>query len=360
MYPAPRYLEWARRFYGQVPYDLASSGTPAVTRAELGDAPTLDDPHGHGSLLGAIARYNVVPEDEVVPALGTTHELWLAYAAVLSPADEVLVETPAYEPLWRTAAGVGARIARFTRRPEDGFAIDPDRVARAMTPHTRMVAITHLHNPTGVATSDDLLRELARLTAERGALLLVDEVYAAFDALVGDDAVWGKSARRLGANVVAVSSLTKCYGLGDYRIGWVLAPPQVAAAARGALLSSVGHLPLAHANLGAHAFAKLPALAARSRAQLGGKRATVERWVAGHANLRWSAPREGLFGFAWTNGGADLTSRIEAAALQSGCLVAPGAFFDQPEGFRLAWSIPEAKLEEGLTRLDRLLGHLNR
>ena len=60
-------------------------------------------------------------------ALGTTHAIWLAYASMISPGDEVLVEQPAYEPLVRIAEGVGARVVRFARDPRERFVLDPDR-----------------------------------------------------------------------------------------------------------------------------------------------------------------------------------------------------------------------------------------
>ena len=90
-----------------------------------------------------------MPEEESFPALGTTHALWLACAALTSPGDDVLIEQPVYEPLIRIAEGAGARVLHFSRDPRDGFALDPDRIARAMTPRTSMVVVTNLHNPSG-------------------------------------------------------------------------------------------------------------------------------------------------------------------------------------------------------------------
>ena len=355
MFRAPRYLEWARRFYGQVPFDLASSGIPVVTHAALGDVPPLDDPAGPARMIAAIARYNGVSEAEVAPALGTTYALWLAYATLLSPGDEVLVEEPGYEPLWRTAEAVGASVVRFSREESEGFRLDPRRVAASMTDRTRLVAVTNLHNPSGVRTADEVLVELAAVASARGAVLLVDEVYAPFDDLVGNDGIWARSARRLAPNIVTASSLTKCYGLAQQRVGWVLASAEVASRALGTILSSAGHFPIEHANMAAHSFARLAPLSERARGLLGDKRDVVQQWVASRKDLRWSNPTAGLFGFASSTAASDLTARIEAAAGRDGVLVAPGSFFGAPAGFRLAWSIEGAKLGEGLRRLGHLL-----
>jgi hypothetical protein len=356
MFGPTRYLDWARKLYGQVRFDLATSGIAPVSAAELGlpDAQGLDDPAGWQRLREAIAWYNDVPAGEAIAALGTTHALWLAYASLTSPGDDVLVEAPGYEPLTRIAEGVGARVICFERPSSDGFGLDPDRIARAMTPRTRVVAVSNLHNPSGVRADADSLRAAARVAGSHGAVLLVDEVYAPFDTLVDERGVFRGSARHLGPNVVTVSSLTKCYGLGSQRIGWLLGPADVVARAENAITASCGMLPLVHAHLALHAFAHVGTLADRARALVAGKRVRVGRWIEAEG-LAWSAPTQGLFGLVTVPGAGDLTAAIERAAREQEVLVAAGSFFGVPGGFRLAWSASDEVLDEGLARLAEAL-----
>jgi aspartate/methionine/tyrosine aminotransferase len=308
-------------------------------------------------LRTSIARYNSVREEECIATLGAAHALWLAYAALTSPGDDILVEEPAYEPLLRAASGVGARVVRFKRDPEQAFALDPAAIARAMTPRTRVVAITNLHNPSGARANDDVLREIARLVADRQAYLLVDEVYAAFDDLVGEDLVFHGSARRLGANVVCASSLTKCYGLGANRFGWLTGPRDAIAHAEATILSTCGMLPLSHANLAVAAFGNIAALATRARGILAGKRALVEAWTRTRPEIAWSAPGSGLFGFVRVPGRENLLADIEKGIAEHEVIVAPGSFFEMPDGFRLGWGdIAIENLPEALGRLDKALG----
>jgi hypothetical protein len=347
MFAPTRYLEWAWRYFGQVPFDLATSGIPPVEPGFLREGAERapgSPPEAWRAFSDGIAAYNGVSVAEVLPALGTTQALWLACAAILSPGDDVLVEAPAYEPLLRIPEGAGARVVPFERDAAAGFALDPERVARAMTPRTRLVLVSNLHNPTGARAPDDDLRAVARVAAAHGAYVLVD-----------DGGVFTGSARRLAPNVLAVSSLTKCYGLGAERIGWVLAPPDVIERARDALVASTGLLPCSHSRIAVAAFTALPALAARSRALASGKRERIARWVADRG-LPWSAPAEGLFGFVTLPGRGDLTAAIESAANEQGVIVSPGAFFGIPNGFRLAWSLPADRLDEGLGRLGKALG----
>src|SRR5690242_5488077 len=137
-----RYLHWARRYFGKIPFDLASSGTPRPSAEELGLPSSLHDQTGPERLRAAVATYNCVPSAEVIACLGTTQALWLAYTSLLGPGDEVLVEEPGYEPLWRIAEGCGARVLRFQRPIGERFALDPARVEEALTARTRVVAVS--------------------------------------------------------------------------------------------------------------------------------------------------------------------------------------------------------------------------
>ena len=359
MFAPTRYLQWTRRFHGTTRFDLATSGMTTVPLAELGmPLPEhLDDCSGPKRLREAIAAYNGVREEEVVAALGTTHAIWLACVALASPGDEVLIEEPAYEPLIRIAEGVGAHVVRFAREKSERFALDPDRVARAMTARTRIVAVTNLHNPSGARASDETLRAVARVAEERGACLLVDEVYAPFDDFVDERGIFHGSARRLAPNVVAVSSLTKCYGLGPQCIGWLLGPSEVVARAEDAMTACYGGLPILHAHVALHAFTRIGHLAQRARVSLVGKRDRVAAWVASHESigLEWSAPTDGLFALVMMPSADDAAPEVESTAREHDVLIVPGALFGAQNAFRLAWSAPAAALEDGLARLGGIL-----
>jgi aspartate/methionine/tyrosine aminotransferase len=357
MFAPTEYLRWAMKSYGDVGFDLGSSGISGAEKPALDLPAELESFAAWGELRARIAAYNGVAVEESLPAFGTSHALWVAYASLVAPGDEVLVERVGYEPVHRIAEGVGARVTWFDRSAQTSFALDPASVAHAITPRTRVVALSNLHNPSGVRADDAALREIARIAQTHGAHVLVDEVYAPFDSLCDARGVWGKSARHLAPNIVAVGSLTKCYGLGAHRVGWVLGPRDVIARGEDALIASVGHAPLPWMAIAVRAFERLPAFAEWSRASFAGKRARVEAWVAARQHLAWSAPREGLFGVAIdTRTSGDITERIERGIRDHDVIVAPGAYFGAPNGFRLAWSLDASKLDEALARLDRVLG----
>ena len=112
---------------------------------------------------------------------------------------------------------------RFRRPEENGWAIDPEEIRRCITPNTRLIVITNLHNPTSVLTPESVLREIGEIARSVGALVLVDEVYL--------DAVYENTPRtsfHLGPEFVVTSSLTKVYGVSGLRCGWILAQPDLA------------------------------------------------------------------------------------------------------------------------------------
>jgi aspartate/methionine/tyrosine aminotransferase len=75
---------------------------------------------------------------QVVTAQGTSMANFLAMATIIEPGDEVLIESPAYDPLL-AAAGIllEPRIRRFHRRLANGYQIDPDEIEALLTPRTQ-------------------------------------------------------------------------------------------------------------------------------------------------------------------------------------------------------------------------------
>lgn len=356
MYTETRYLTWANRIFGSVTYNLARGGMRPVPLRELGTPPALDDPRAWDRLRGNIARFNATTAAEVLPALGATHALWLALSTLVQRGDDVLVELPGYESLSRIPEGLGANIIPFERSPEDGFAVRPERIASCLTSRTKVVVMTSPHNPSGVRTTAYELAEVARICDSVGARLLVDEIYAPFGSELGADGVWGQSARHVSPNIITVSGLSKAYGLGSLRVGWIVADEALVRQAEHTIQSNLGDPPIAQACLGAHAFAQLPRIsAARERQFDASMRTVVARWVADRPFLGWCEPQDGPFGFVYVRGGPDLTAVIECGAEQHDVLVAPGSFFGLPNAFRLGWSVDPSQLPAALSRLEQVL-----
>src|ERR1039458_10228995 len=153
------YMHWAKT-QSRARFNLATSGVGAFPLGELGGLPPLeingDNSYGYAPLKQAIAERYAVDADCVVTAAGTSGANYLAFTTLLDAGDEVLVEHPAYALLVDALEYVGAVVKRFARTPEGGnaggYAVDPEAVRRAISPRTKLIVLTNLHNPSSVLT----------------------------------------------------------------------------------------------------------------------------------------------------------------------------------------------------------------
>ncbi len=219
------YMEWAKK-RPKPEIDLAGSNLLACSLDDLPGARDVVDlagesPNGYPPLVEAIAsRYGVQPAN-VATAVGCSGANFLALAALIEPGDGVLLEKPGYDPLAAASTLLGATISRFERRFEEGYRLDRDAIAAAMTPRTRVVMLSSPHNPSGGLASSEDLRGIARLAERHGFHGIVDEVY--LDLAPGGH----PPAATLSPAFVSTNSLTKAYGLASLRCGWALASAEV-------------------------------------------------------------------------------------------------------------------------------------
>lgn len=347
------YMHWAKN-QPPVRYRLGSSEVPhyrldqlplSIADLELDGASR----HRYPPLRQAIGdQYGVAPEC-VVTADGTSMANFLALATLLAPGDEVLIEQPTYEPLLAAALFLGADVKRFARRPGEGFRLDPSEVEKAITPRTRLLIVTNLHNPSGAHAGEPELRRIGELAAGVGARVLVDEVYL--------DAAFARSPRsafHLGPAFVCTSSLTKVYGLSGLRCGWIFAEAELAE--RMWRLNELFGVAQAHPaeRLSCIAFANLPRIAAGAPALLERNRALFNAFVAARLDLDCHPSSEGITTFPRLLGGdadalnALLLDRYDAS-------IVPGRWFGMPDHFRVGVGGPTEMLEEGLARLGAAL-----
>src|SRR5438128_94014 len=221
------YMHWSKT-QSRARFNLATSGVAPFPLRELPvQLETLeingDSDYGYAPLQEAIAAHHGVDPDCVVESAGTSMANHLAMAAIIESGDEVLIEHPAYGPILDVAHYLQSNVKRFRRVEQNGWAIDPAEVRRCVTPKTRLIVITNLHNPTSALTCESALREIGDIARSIGALVLVDEVYL--------DAVYEGTPHtsfHLGPQFVVTSSLTKVYGVSGLRCGWILAHPDLA------------------------------------------------------------------------------------------------------------------------------------
>jgi aspartate/methionine/tyrosine aminotransferase len=352
--PRADYLLWAKRR----PHPANDLGRSDVVACSLADLPgarealelTGRNDEGWEPLVKRIAaRYGVGP-DQVATATGTSGANFLVCAALLQPGDDVLVERPGYDPLVAAPLMLGANVIRFERRFEEGFRLDPRRVAAALTPKTRLIIVTNPHNPTGVLTRREDLGELGELAERHGCFVLADEIY--LDAVPGPMA---SVAATLSPRIITTSSLTKAYGLSGLRCGWALADATLSEQIRRARDLVDGSGSVLTERAAAVAFDHLPALANRARAILAPNFQRFCTFMDGQPALEWVAPEGGTVAFPRLRGVASAEGFAGRLLRDHGTAVVPGRFFDAPAHFRVALGIPEEVLGRGLQAIAAAL-----
>ena len=379
-FPAIPYLEWITERADEATYDLASSDLRVTDDAGGVVPPSLDglsDPSGDETLVSQLASEYDVPESWVLVTAGASSANFLATCALLDhpgvddtdddgtddeTADgdcleenpQVLVEKPGYQPLCAIPEAVGARVDRFVRPPEYDYDIEPGRITAAASEAFAYAVVTNRHNPSGRLASRDELAELARASSDAGGRLLVDEVYAPYVDPPRDGPFGGVSAAGI-PNVVTIGSLTKFYGLGGLRIGWIIADPSIIDRARSVslYLPSVADPSRALARRALH---NGPEIERNARDHFSENHERLASFVGGRPSLSGRIHAGGTFAFL-SHDEYDGDEVVDAA-LDAGVLVVPGRFFDAAESFRIALGGAPTEMDAALDAFGDVLDEL--
>lgn len=285
--------------YANIRYNLSESSITDQSLLDLGlTIPNLTLLYGAHRGSETLRRLIVEEHDEldagdVLITSGAATALFIISTALLGSADHLVVVRPNYATNLETPRAIGCSIKFIDLVFEDGFRLDFEKVAAAITPQTRIVSVTCPHNPSGVMFSEDELRRLVALTESKGCYLLVDETYRDLSY----EGTLPLSAS-LGRHVISVSSLSKAYGIPGIRIGWLItADPELqriflAAKEQISICGSVIDEWVAEQVLARRSKILEPTLVEmRKRLQL------VGEWIRGEPLLEWVPPKGGVVCF---------------------------------------------------------------
>ena len=350
------YMHWAKTS-STAKFNLATSGVGNLKlrelRVSLDDLEITNGGYGYQPLIQSLAtRYRVAPES-VVTAAGTTFANHLALAALIKPGAEVLFEHPAYEPMLALVHYLGAEVKRFSRKFENGFGVVPEELESAVTPNTRLIVLTNLHNPSGVLIDDSTLKQIGEIARRVGARVLVDEVY--METLFEESP---RTSFHLGNEFVVTSSLTKAFGLSGLRCGWIFAEPELAK--RMWLLNDLFASTPVHAGerLSVVAMQQLVEIGARAQQLLDRNRKLLNEFLDTRADLEVVRPESGTIMFPRVRRGtSEQLCRLLREKYETS--VVPGNFFEMPAHFRVGITADTDVLKEGLDRLGLALDEIS-
>jgi histidinol-phosphate aminotransferase len=282
---------------------------------------------GVWSLRTELAERHGISFDEVIVGAGADGIIDLLAQATLDPGDDVVCGWPSFPSYVLTAAKLGADARRVPLRDHT---FDLDGLLGAIGPRTKLVYVCHPNNPTGTANRrDELVAFLDRLPEH--VLCVLDQAY--FEYIDDPDYMDGLELFREGCRIAVLRTFSKIYGLAGLRVGWAVAPADVAMAT-----SKVRRAFDVGATAQAAALASLDDAdeLARRRALNAAGRDRLGEILRGHG-LEPAGPSLGNFLFVDVGGGRELFERLQ----REGVIVRPLDGFGAPEAIRVTVGTPE-------------------
>jgi aspartate/methionine/tyrosine aminotransferase len=288
--------------------------------------------------------------DEVVVTTGAKHALHMTLLALLNDGDEIIVPDPGYPPDYVWAQFAGARVVPLPLTPPR-WTVDPQRLRELISKRTKALIINTPQRPNGEMVND--LEEIAQICAEAGVLVISDEIFSQIVYDGNRHCSISQYASTTGLQCVVIDTFSKTYTMTGWRIGWCVAPREIARALSIFLQDSVTNVPLftQHAALAALG---TPASWVAARVDLLQRRR--DRMVAELQTvpgMRVSTPPATFYVFPDVSQTGLTSDELTAEALSAGVAVVAGSAFGSMgrDHVRLTFAVPEEELIEGCRRL---------
>ncbi|MGA1489382.1 MAG: pyridoxal phosphate-dependent aminotransferase [Planctomycetota bacterium] len=345
------YIRWAKENVGVGEYPLTMSAVPPVDWKEVGiDPRSLElfefSRYGDEELLAGIAGEWGLTSDHVLLGGSASHAHFCCAAALLEPGDRVLQEMPGYLPLLDGLSVLGVETVPFHRRFEDGYRLPVAELRESVRDRqVRLLLLTDLHNPSGVALTEEERRFLADLCEDSGVTVIVDEMYRPF--IEPDPG----PLHRLHDGIIAIRGLNKVHGLSQIRVGWGIGAPAVIERARRVLDGTTIHNSCLTDQVARQAWRVRDRLVERARRIAAEGNAILGDWLRA-SPLEVVEPDGGLVWFPRVPPSvAEDGDALRTAALRVGVNLTPGRFFGAPSHVRGGCALPPPALREALRRL---------
>jgi aminotransferase len=295
------------------------------------------------------------PGSECLITTGVSEGLDLALRVLLNPGDEVIVPEPCYVAYEPCVAFAGGTPVRVPTRWEDGFAVDADVVAAAITPRTKAILIGSPANPTGAVQPRAALEALVALAERHDLYLVSDEIYDRLTYTGGHTCLGTLPGAR--DRTVLLGGFSKAHAMTGWRVGWICAPAAVAELA--VRVHQYTMLCAPHVSQ----LAAVEALSAPDD-EVGAMVADYDRrrrvFVKGLREIGLECPEPGGAFYAFPSirsSGLDSETFAERLLHAEHLAVVPGSVFG-PSGeghVRCSYATALPLLEEALVRIDRFL-----
>jgi aspartate/methionine/tyrosine aminotransferase len=306
-----------------------------------------------------------VAASQVLITNGGKHAVYQAFATLLDPGDEVLLPAPYWTTYPEVIGLAGGVAVPVVTDEHTGYRASAADLEAACTPRTKALVFVSPSNPTGAVYPPEEVAEIGRWAASRGLWVLTDEIY---EHLTYDGARFVSMpvvAPEITDRCVILNGVAKTYAMTGWRVGWMIGPQDVVSAA---------------ANLQSHAtsnvcnVAQAAALAAvsgdlsaveRMKTAFDRRRRTMTGMLNDMPGIMCPTPQGAFYCYPSVKdllgkqiAGSRPATTLELAELileQADVALVPGEAFGTGGYFRLSYALSDPDLEEGLTRLGKLL-----
>jgi LL-diaminopimelate aminotransferase len=330
----------------------------------------LDDPRmsrypfqlGHPPFREAVAEWmnrrfgvSLDPWTGLLPLLGSKEGIAHLPLAVLDPGEVAVIPDPGYQAYRGGVTLAGGEVHAVPLRPENDFLIPLRELPGAIADRTRMVVLNYPNNPTTACAPRSYLEDAVAFCRERGAVLVHDHAYSE----VAFDGYRPPSILEIpGSEEVAIEfhSCSKTYNMTGWRLGWAAGNEAlVGALARAKTFIDTGVFKAVQAG-GVGALESYDSWFPGNLEVFRGRRdAAVQAFTA--AGFAAEAPKATMYLWIPLPDGFDGESFTRRALEEAGVVVLPGSALGAGgEGFfRVALTVPEARLTEAAARLAPLV-----
>jgi aspartate aminotransferase len=306
-----------------------------------------------------------VEAGQVLVTNGGKQAVYQAFATLLDPGDEVLVPAPYWTTYPEAIALAGGVMRPVMTDEHSGYQVTVDDLEAARTSRTKALLFVSPSNPTGAVYPPAMVKAIGRWAAEAGLWVVTDEIY---EHLVYGGAVFSSipvQAPEIAGTCVVLNGVAKTYAMTGWRVGWMIGPRDVVAAAanlQSHLTSNVCNV--AQAAALAAVSGDLAAVAVMREA-FDRRRQTMTRMLNEIDGVVCPEPEGAFYCYPSVKGllGREIAGRTahtsaELAGLildEAEVAVVPGEAFGTPGYFRLSCALGDADLEEGIARMAKLL-----
>jgi len=307
-----------------------------------------------------------VAASQVIVTAGGKHAVYEAFATLLDPGDEVLLPTPYWTTYPEAIALAGGTPVTVMTDETSGYLTSVADLEARRTEATKVLLFVSPSNPTGAVYPPELVAEIGRWAADTGLWVVTDEIY---EHLVYGDARFSSipvAAPGIADRCVVLNGVAKTYAMTGWRVGWLIGPPDVARAAadlQSHMTSNVCNV--AQAAALAAVSGDLSAVA-RMRDAFDRRRRQMTAMLNEIPGVVCPLPEGAFYCYPSVKGvlGREIAGRRPASSTELAELlleeadvaVVPGEAFGTPGYFRLSCALGDADLEEGISRIGKLLG----